>query len=727
MLKHSLDTPTPPSSPSKRARFEPGASSPVRRYARVSTSDSSPYTRYSFPSSGTSASTPYSIPSDSPSNPFGLQRALLALKLPRSLGYAKHLAFRFQLVYSPPLRDLKGKGKARAGQRGGEGKEGQQNVASALAEELENVYRVAQVPTNYTFRHLHKLILWLFASDARWERPPHAKLPTRHRRSSRLKEQKGQAPDAHRRAGPSHDRKGKGKQVDVDVAPAPRPRPAIGVDVPPSWAGHVFEVRDGVQLYTTKYRPGVIKRDAGRVRVRLSSERDRQLFPDLYGGDAPVGTSSSYASMSGAWDEGEELEGVSMPEASFEADADDESAEDVEGEGGGKQEKDWVWEAEDDYTVGHVWPDGPEKGRGIIYHHLPGVSVHITMNEGKLPPRKGIGNQPYVFRWKGSTRGAIRIAHLSRAPATSPASAPTTSRELARFSEEVFEDETDMDERRLRRWNSADAFKRFLAREEEREHALRRRRAASLPSASAFADTTFSSPPRPRPEDTGARSPLPPSSPPRYSSSPTHPARASSPLAFPLMDSPHAGAGRRMSSPPRCARSSPRVRARTLSYPLSSPGPRGALGAFPLTTPFPAHPLLAKRVRRASRRFERITRSVVKDMEEAAKRKEARRRRKDEERRKDGGGGSGEGGQAGEVLVPDSDTGEDAEGGDAAAGAEEFDGDALFAEDAEDDGDVGDLQSDGFWSAVGGFQEGYSQWIGEGREEDWDPFGEAEL
>ncbi|TFY53132.1 hypothetical protein EVJ58_g9620 [Rhodofomes roseus] len=171
MVKHALEIPSSSATPpSKRARFEPGTSSPTRRYL-PSASDSSPYTRYSFPSSGTGTSTPYSIPSDSPSNPFGLQRALLALKLPRPLGFAKHLALRFQLVYEPPRRDVKGKGKARVGHYDIGGDVDEADLARTLAEELDNVHRVVQVPTNYTLRHLHKLILWLFASDARWERP----------------------------------------------------------------------------------------------------------------------------------------------------------------------------------------------------------------------------------------------------------------------------------------------------------------------------------------------------------------------------------------------------------------------------------------------------------------------------------------------------------------------------------------------------------------------------
>ena len=162
MSKHALDLLSPSPSPSKRTRFEPGTSSPPHRYTTAATSDSSPFTRYSFPSSGTGPSTPYCIPSDSPSNPFGLQRALVALKLPQPTGFRRHVPLRFQLVYDPPRRDAKGKGKAQAD--GGE----DADASRALARELENVYRVVQVPANYTFRHLHKLILWLFAADAHW-------------------------------------------------------------------------------------------------------------------------------------------------------------------------------------------------------------------------------------------------------------------------------------------------------------------------------------------------------------------------------------------------------------------------------------------------------------------------------------------------------------------------------------------------------------------------------
>lgn len=183
-----------------------------------------------------------------------------------------------------------------------------------------------------------------------------------------------------------------------------------------------------------------------------------------------------------------------------------------------------------------------------------------------------------------------------------------------------------------------------------------------------------------------------------------------------------------------------------MSYPLSSP-PR--LGPFPLTTPFPAHPLLARRVRRASRRFERITRSGLEEMEsseEEGRRGRGRKRKRKAVNAEDvGEGEDGGGAEGGVVLVPNSD-------GENDAPEEEFDGDALFAEgvegddgggnalgdedgggDADEDedelgdGDVGDLQSDDFWRGVGGLDVDYPQWIGKGREEDWDPFGDVEL
>ena len=47
-------------------------------------------------------------------------------------------------------------------------------------------------------------------------------------------------------------------------------------------------------------------------------------------------------------------------------DVDDESADDADS-GEEEEDKEWVWEAEDDYTVGHVWETGTEEDKGVIY------------------------------------------------------------------------------------------------------------------------------------------------------------------------------------------------------------------------------------------------------------------------------------------------------------------------------------------------------------------------
>ena len=117
------------------------------------------------------------------------------------------------------------------------------------------------------------------------------------------------------------------------------------------------------------------------------------------------------------------------------------------------------------------------------------------MSSSALPPRRGISNQPHVFRWRGSARGALRIAHLAPSPtASTPPAAPRV-----RLSDETFEDETDTDERRLRRWNALDAFARFLAQEEERERALRRPRDSHRAWSSPRASPTHSAARAPSP------------------------------------------------------------------------------------------------------------------------------------------------------------------------------------------------------------------------------------
>lgn len=166
------------------------------------------------------------------------------------------------------------------------------------------VYRVVQVPLNYTFRHLHKLILFLFASDIG---ELHAQLPSGRRTSLRS------ASTSTTQA------KGKGRAV-LDPTTT-------------QWGGHFFEVLKNAAVHTNATKPGVIKSGA-RVRTKLSSVRERRLFRDLLDPENAVGSSSV------------------LPKTLED--------EDVEKE-------DWTWEAEDDFMLGQVWYKGPSLDRGIIY------------------------------------------------------------------------------------------------------------------------------------------------------------------------------------------------------------------------------------------------------------------------------------------------------------------------------------------------------------------------
>lgn len=83
----------------------------------------------------------YHAPSDSPSNPFGRYKPRLPRSLPHATTTDTHLLLRFQ-----------------------------------LATQTHNVYRVAAVPSDYTFWHLSRLCQFLFGwKDTRFERDPYNK------------------------------------------------------------------------------------------------------------------------------------------------------------------------------------------------------------------------------------------------------------------------------------------------------------------------------------------------------------------------------------------------------------------------------------------------------------------------------------------------------------------------------------------------------------------------
>ncbi|KZV73912.1 hypothetical protein PENSPDRAFT_648486 [Peniophora sp. CONT] len=149
----SSDAPEPSSepgaypTPAKRRHL---TSTPVRSPPR--SSDCSLYSEYSTPY------TPYakSVPSDSPSNPFGFVRKHVRLGLPKETSFSRHLALRFQVVSAPDLPPVRPKPQeaARVDHRG-----------DPAFWECEGTYRIVQVPLNYSLAHIHALVLFLFNGD----------------------------------------------------------------------------------------------------------------------------------------------------------------------------------------------------------------------------------------------------------------------------------------------------------------------------------------------------------------------------------------------------------------------------------------------------------------------------------------------------------------------------------------------------------------------------------
>ena len=130
----------------KRSRDEPALSytpsrGPKRRQLTGSLPPSSP-----IPSSSSVFTTPrtpaWKVPADSPTNPFGrIRRLTQGTTLPRPTSFSKHLPLRFQFIH------------ARV-----DGRE----------IDRDGIYRIVQVPLNYTLAHLRKLIQYIFvpATDA---------------------------------------------------------------------------------------------------------------------------------------------------------------------------------------------------------------------------------------------------------------------------------------------------------------------------------------------------------------------------------------------------------------------------------------------------------------------------------------------------------------------------------------------------------------------------------
>ncbi|KAF9063490.1 hypothetical protein BDP27DRAFT_1451233 [Rhodocollybia butyracea] len=186
--------------------------------------------------------------------------------------------------------------------------------------------------------------------------------------------------------------------------------------------GHLFEIRKNVAMYSKLYRPGTIRKSD--TTVRLSSARDPYRYKD-------------------EWDYGD------SPEEADEEEDEEEVDELSEGESGPEAR----WEAEEDYTVEHIWKPAlkgrcPDDKTAIVYFHSSPsdsehpVQVQITLYTGPVPNRTGAGNVPHVF----DARGHVYLS-------------PLTEHDLA---EGCFDEDLEMDID-PETWNlPKDAFAQFL-------------------------------------------------------------------------------------------------------------------------------------------------------------------------------------------------------------------------------------------------------------------------
>ncbi|KDR72619.1 hypothetical protein GALMADRAFT_252775 [Galerina marginata CBS 339.88] len=149
--------------------------------------------------------------------------------------------------------------------------------------------------------------------------------------------------------------------------------------------GYLFEVKDNATVYSPLYKPGQVK--SGVTIVKLSNVRD------------PVKRWRARCGFGFGSEEDED-------ELSEEDDEEEDRSSEI---GADEESEDWKWADEEDFTLGHAFPQGLNPEIAIIYHHSPTTQIHITVNKLLLPRQRGIANAPHVF----TARGRV---HLSPAP-----------------------------------------------------------------------------------------------------------------------------------------------------------------------------------------------------------------------------------------------------------------------------------------------------------------------
>ncbi|KAF7318199.1 Carbohydrate esterase family 9 protein [Mycena chlorophos] len=166
--------------------------------------------------------------------------------------------------------------------------------------------------------------------------------------------------------------------------------PNLDADVPlgHNEAPYHFEVKQGVTMYMAASRPGQIK--TGTTWAVASGVLDPYLYEPNKDNSADEDPEEELAAEEDAV---AEIEQDSRP-----------------------------WLAEEDVSMAHVWPDGPESdaSRGIIYvsgfqnfdclltwsqHHNPLLQIHITINTLPVPERKlhKKSHNPFVLKAAGNT------------------------------------------------------------------------------------------------------------------------------------------------------------------------------------------------------------------------------------------------------------------------------------------------------------------------------------
>ncbi|THH28463.1 hypothetical protein EUX98_g5729 [Antrodiella citrinella] len=340
---------------------------------------------------------------------------------------------------------------------------------------------------------MHKLIFYLFASDV--GRHHSVRQPTPRAAKGKAKAISRAISLGRLPSTPTGQKRALAKSASLSAVE------------PESWTGHVFEVYKANKEQPLVGDEEVVKGivlPTGRLWRKLSSVRERHIFRDLYG-----------SVESGSKQEGEDSD----------------------------EEDDWAWEAEDDFTLAHLWPSGPSLRRAIIYRHNPRVSIHITVHKGAIPHRKGVGNLPFVFLSQGSAGDTIKISHdIHNQRNAWHTHADDSDDDLPSLPSSVATTATQ-----INRWNTLGTFMKFLKREDERERRLRGRLPQN-PDTDASSDSAL-----PHSDD----------------------------IPFPSSDAD--------SDYSTCSDS--------VLFPFASSA----------ITPFPAHPAHRKRVQSAERRLERLT------------------------------------------------------------------------------------------------------------------------